>query len=640
MNRSLRTKLIIIFLIIGLFPAVIVNFVFYFQIDSRERAIIARDSMVLATSINTNLSNFFANHTKQLENIAADQSIMLPVSLLSGTEPNSSSWRATSSTLLNSINRVADQYKDQYADIFVTSHNNMFYNQKRILIDDNQDLEFIATALETGDITWSTWIWSESLNSNLLYAAMPIHDFNDSIVGTVGIAIPQDQIGELIQTFTSPNDLHYDTYLINKSGTLYTSINKSENLNINEPITTELVPLAADLIANNDFEQIISSEYPNYQGEVVLGYGKLTELGSESVVLVVETNKNEALISITNAQQLSIIIMLITALIICLISIGISQNIIKPINQLVTYSEKTASGDLSTQIDIKRKDEIGKLMTAFNSMTDNLREMISAIDLAARDASASSQQLSAASEQNSATIEEIVSTISLYAQTTKDVNQIAQKMATQASNVNQLSQKGQEQMVNSDQIMMEILESSKSSQGKISELEQSVIQINEVVSIISEIADQTNLLALNAAIEAARAGEHGRGFAVVADEVRTLAEETQESIGIIMGYINQLRAGTNETVLVINNNNEKIEKGTTSLKQTQSDFGQITASIGDTVNLINNVNQSSNQIEIGMAELAASAEEQAASMSQIATNAEVVAKMAVEMAHLVNRFKL
>lgn len=195
-------------------------------------------------------------------------------------------------------------------------------------------------------------------------------------------------------------------------------------------------------------------------------------------------------------------------------------------------------------------------------------------------------------------------------------------------------------MAASDQMMREILAASKASQLKIAQLEQAVNQISQVVNIISEIADQTNLLALNAAIEAARAGAQGRGFAVVADEVRVLAEETQSSIGTIQEYIRKLRADTSETVEVINSNNEKIEDGAESLQQTQEDFNLITASISDTVKLINDVNSSSNKIEAGMAELAASSEEQAASMGQIALNAETVAKMAAELSQLISRFKL
>ena len=149
----------------------------------------------------------------------------------------------------------------------------------------------------------------------------------------------------------------------------------------------------------------------------------------------------------------------------------------------------------------------------------------------------------------------------------------------------------------------------------INDLQQATNQIDQVINIISDIAEQTNLLALNAAIEAARAGEHGRGFAVVADEVRKLAEQTQESVGIIMNSINHLRTGTAQVVDVIQVNNEQIEDGAEILRRAQTDFDQIEESISATVKLINEVADSGHRLDIGMAEIAASAEEQTASSS-------------------------
>lgn len=640
MTKNLRTKLIVIFLIIGLIPAIIVNVVFYFRIENRERDIIYRDSIRLLESISGNLNNFFQFHTAEIETLANDQSISLPVSLLANTEPNSNAWRTSLTTVLNSINRVAKDYEDQYVDVFATSHDYILYNPQATLTADDAPREFINNALATAAPAWSPWIWSEQLQTYLLFVAVPVFNITGDVVGTVGAAINHDQVNQLIQNSASPNDLQYDAYLVRPSGVLLSSIHYENYDVFTHKVDTDIITSATRIITAVDENPFIDLEYRSFDNQTVLGYAKLVYIGSEPSILIVETNKDAALASVYQTQLFFAAIIVGSVLGIGLISQIFSKNITKPIAQLVAYSEQTASGDLSQRIESTRQDEIGKLMTAFNKMTDNLREMISLINDTVHNASAASQELSAASEENSATIEEIVSSITHYAQTTKEVHSITEKMAMQAQNVDQLSHKGSQQMIASDQVMMEILESSKASQEKITQLEQAVNQISEVVTIISQIADQTNLLALNAAIEAARAGIHGRGFAVVADEVRNLAEETQASIGTIMNYINQLRTGTNEAVSVINNNNEKIVAGAKSLKQTQADFDEIIASIGDTVTLINEVNTSSVEIETGMAELAASAEQQAASMEQIATNAETVAKMAEEMARLVNRFKL
>jgi len=640
MIRNLRTKLTFIFLVIGLLPAIVLNLAFYFRIDNREREIIYRDSISLLESISNNLDSFFQLHSAELETLANDQSISLPVSLMANLEPNSSVWRTTLTTVLNSINRVAKEYESLYHDIFVTSNDYILYNPEGTLLVDGVSLDFINTTLSTGSAAWSPLIWSEKLQANLLFVAAPVVNIDGKVVGTVGAAISHAQVEELVQKFASPSDLTYDAYLVKHDGLLLSSVPYEGYATFANKVDTDIITSATQIVTAVSENPFIDLEYRSFEDQVVLGYAKRVQLGDEPAILIVEANKDAALAGVYATQLLFATIMVSALVLILLISYLFSRSITKPIHQLVDYSAQTASGDLSSQIESTRKDEIGKLMAAFNKMTDNLREMISLINDAVHNASASSEELSAAAEENSATIQEIVSSIGHYAHTTKEVHAIAEKMAMQAQNVENLSHKGSQQMVASDQVMMEILESSKASQEKISQLEQAVDQISEVVNIISQIADQTNLLALNAAIEAARAGTHGRGFAVVADEVRNLAEETQSSIGTIMNYINQLRIGTSEAVNVINSNNEKIVSGARSLEQTQEDFDQIIASINDTVALINDVNSSSVDIEKGMAELAASAQEQAASMEQIATNAETVAKMAEEMAKLVNRFKL
>ena len=127
---------------------------------------------------------------------------------------------------------------------------------------------------------------------------------------------------------------------------------------------------------------------------------------------------------------------------------------------------------------------------------------------------------------------------------------------------------------------------------------------------------------------------------VLSREVRKLAEQTQESVGVIMNSINHLRTGTAQVVDVIQVNNEQIEDGAEILRRAQTDFDQIEESISATVKLINEVADSGHRLDIGMAEIAASAEEQAASIVQITQNAESVARMAEEMSKLVKRFKV
>lgn len=640
LSKSLITKLTVLFLLIGLVPALIVNTIAYVRILNSEESMLERDSIALNRSISKNINEFFQTHTDQLLTIATDNSLTLPISILAVAEPNTSTWRTATNTLQNSINRIAKDFADQYVDIFVSSHDYIVFNQQGILLDEETDKSFIENTLTRSEVSWSSWVYSDKLETYLLYNAAPILDLNENVIGTVGLAICQDAVNQALHDFESPNGLTYNAYLIDYKGILHSNTTDEETASFFQQISTPIVNEAAALIDTGDFEQIKHTQYQSFSGDEVLAYANLIKLGDKLTVLVSETPVDAAFAEIHFIQMWSLLILACALVVIFILSIIISRSITKPIIQLVSHSERTAQGDLSSQIQNNRQDEIGRLIEAFNRMTENLRNMISSINEVVNGAFSASEQLSAATEENSATIEEIVTTISEYAITTKNLSKISHDMAAQAKNVEELSERGSNQMSNSNSAMLDILATSKASQEKITQLEKSVDQISEVVNIISEIAEQTNLLALNAAIEAARAGEYGRSFAVVADEVRKLAEKTQESIGTIMDYINQLRTGTSESVAVINNNNNKIDEGVQILKQTQLDFDNISSSIESTVGLINKVTISGNELEAGMAELAASSEEQAASIGQIADNTEMVAKMAEEMTELVNKFKL
>ena len=207
MTKSLRIRLILIFLFLGLLPAIIVDTVFYLRIEKREREIIYRDSVRLLESISEKLDSFFQYHTGQIETLANDQSITLPISLMANTEPNSSMWRTSLTTVLNSINRVAKDYQDQYLDLFATSNDYILFNPQATLTADDAPKDFIGTALATAAPTWSPWIWSEQLQTYLMFVTVPVYNITGDVVGTVGAAIGHAQLDQLIQSVSAPTIL-------------------------------------------------------------------------------------------------------------------------------------------------------------------------------------------------------------------------------------------------------------------------------------------------------------------------------------------------------------------------------------------------------------------------------------------------
>lgn len=322
------------------------------------------------------------------------------------------------------------------------------------------------------------------------------------------------------------------------------------------------------------------------------------------------------------------------------ISALLASNISGPVVELAQKIDVMASGDLTASVEVRQKDEIGHMGEAFNAMSRDLRQVVGTIMESVESSSSSSQELAATSEEYAAALEEVASTLNEFAQTISSVHDDAVEMNTRANQVGDLSNQGLARMQNTAESMERIRTSSEESKSVITELGHSTYEINEVVSLISAIAEQTNLLALNAAIEAARAGEHGRGFAVVADEVRKLAEQTQKSIASIDPLVERLRQGMEAAVEVTVQTNEEVEKGISALQQAQESSQAIAQSTKDIITLIDNVTASIAQIDTGGESLAATVEEQSASMQEISSTAQSLANLSGRLDGLVRGFKI
>jgi len=332
----------------------------------------------------------------------------------------------------------------------------------------------------------------------------------------------------------------------------------------------------------------------------------------------------------------------------------LTKSIVTPLQEALNAAKTIAAGNLSTVIEHEGKDEPAQLLTALSSMQDNLRATIRGISDSSQQLAASAEEMSAVMDQSTRGLKAQNDEIELAATAVTQMsaavdevagNAISSAEASKASDAD--SQHGHRQVAETiDSIkglVTEVLSASDQAQGLASQAQ----DISKVLEVIRGIAGQTNLLALNAAIEAARAGEAGRGFAVVADEVRSLAQRTQDSTQEIEQMISSIQTGTQQTVSAMQNSAEQAEQTLQQASGAGQALEKITAAITE-INQRNLVIASAaeqqslvaREVDRSLVSIRDLSTQTAAGATQISAASQELSRLAIGLNGLVTRFVL
>jgi methyl-accepting chemotaxis protein len=315
----------------------------------------------------------------------------------------------------------------------------------------------------------------------------------------------------------------------------------------------------------------------------------------------------------------------IVALAVCFFGLIITRSILGPLSTTAAVLQALAEGDLRHSIAVDSSDEIGAMGTALNQAIRGMTDTIQSIAGTAEHVASASEEISssAAQQAQSADIQkdqtaQVATALQQMSSTVLQVSENSSKAAEASRRSAETARRGGSIVEQTLLKMRAIAESVRGAAQKVEELGKSSVQIGHIIGVINDIADQTNLLALNAAIEAARAGEQGRGFAVVADEVRKLAERTTSATKEIAQMIETVQDGTQTAVSAMEEGTKQVEQGVRSTNQAGGALKEII--------------QMSEQVGEMITHIATAATEQSAATEQINNSMEQIAKAVGESA--------
>lgn len=350
------------------------------------------------------------------------------------------------------------------------------------------------------------------------------------------------------------------------------------------------------------------------QHVVTAGATKLTQTIDDSVIAIVSTEIVTALI-ITGVVLFVLVVLI--------------RSIVQPIKDLDDMIQNLASneGDLTRDVRLDTHAELISLSKGFSRFIQKLREMVNQLKFVgdqAKGTSLKGKEINAqsvgATNNQQREIDSVVTATNEMSATANEVSQVAVAVADNVNSAKDTVMSSQKSLAGSVSTVQALTEDMQKASQSISDVASRTEDINQILDVIRSIAEQTNLLALNAAIEAARAGEQGRGFAVVADEVRSLASKTQASTDEINGLIQSLQGGVKQAVEVIESSTDKA-KG--AMDETQSSYDSLSSVVQDIGSVAEHITQ-----------VATAAEEQSAVSEEISRNLTIIGDAATELANL------
>ncbi|MGE8067868.1 methyl-accepting chemotaxis protein [Pseudomonas sp. NPDC089569] len=408
-----------------------------------------------------------------------------------------------------------------------------------------------------------------------------------------------------------------------------------------------------DLHKRNLPEEAVKLFHEQLTPAWVTGRMKLNDIIGENKKVADEAiaNIDDAVAGAKISMFLSLLVAVVAA---GLCGLLLMRAIMSPMNRIVDILEIMRTGDLSSRLNLERKDEFGAVQTGFNDMMTELTSLVSQaqrssvqVTTSVTEIAATSKQQQATATETAATTTEIGATSREIAATSRDLVRTMNEVSTAADQASVAAGSGQQGLARMEETMHSVMGAADLVNAKLAILNEKAGNINQVVVTIVKVADQTNLLSLNAAIEAEKAGEYGRGFAVVATEVRRLADQTAVATYDIEQMVREIQSAVSAGVMGMDKFSEEVRRGMSEVQQVGEQLSQIihqVQALAPRVLMVNEGMQAqatgAEQINHALVQLGDASSQTVESLRQASFAIDELSQVAVGLRSGVSRFKV
>lgn len=351
--------------------------------------------------------------------------------------------------------------------------------------------------------------------------------------------------------------------------------------------------------------------------------------------------------SVTDTEVTLAIALGVVLLVALATGLALLRAITKPMTRLLEVHDAMRTGNLAQRLDLRRSDEFGTLQDGFNRMAEELVGLVSQAQQSSLQVATSVAEIAATSKEQQATASETAATTTEIGATSRDLLRTMNQVATVAEQSAELAGASQSGLTHMEETMRNVMEAAGSVNAKLAILNEKAVNINQVVATITKVADQTNLLSLNAAIEAEKAGEYGRGFAVVATEIRRLADQTAVATYDIEQTVKEIQSAVSAGVMGMDKFSEEVRRGMREVQQVGGQLSQIiheVQALAPRFQLVNEGMQTqatgAEQITQALSQLSEAAQQTADSLRQSTQAIDNLTLVASQLRTGVSRFKI